>query len=74
MIRNFWIDCDIDGRETTLSGGPRAKYGEMSVSLRMRDNGGSKKVCNICCSVKGDKLVSNFHFVDGQMITVETVR
>ena len=26
-MRNFWIDVDIDGRKTLLSGGPRTKDG-----------------------------------------------
>lgn len=28
-VRNFWQESFIDGRETTLAGGPRAKDGGM---------------------------------------------
>lgn len=39
-IRNFWIECEIDGRKTTLTGGPQAKDGGFYLTIKMRDNGG----------------------------------
>lgn len=38
-VRNFWIDATIDGRESRMSGGPRAKDGGMFVAMRMRNRG-----------------------------------
>lgn len=39
-VRNFWIDCYIDGRKTPMSGGPRAKDGGFTLYVKMRDKGG----------------------------------
>lgn len=35
-VRNFWIDANIDGRLTELSGGPRDKTGGMDVTIKQR--------------------------------------
>lgn len=32
-VRNFWIDADIDGRQTMLGGGPRSSDGGMDVTI-----------------------------------------
>jgi len=37
--RNFYINCQIDGRSTMLSGGPRRKDGGFDMSIMMRDDG-----------------------------------
>jgi len=39
--RNFWIDTDIDGRESSLSGGPRSAAGGFRQTVYMRGEGGS---------------------------------
>jgi len=39
-VRNFWIECDIDGRENVLAGGPKAKDGGFTLTVKMRDEGG----------------------------------
>ena len=41
-VRNFWVDADIDGRQTGLGGGPMSKDGGMDVTIYQRD-GGRKK-------------------------------
>lgn len=56
MVRNFWVYADIDGRETTLSGGPRAKDGGMDVTVYIRDDGGIRTAVRICCRAIGEKL------------------
>lgn len=38
-VRNFWIEADIDGRSTTLEGGPRSRDGGISVTLYIRERG-----------------------------------
>lgn len=38
-VRNFWIEADIDGRESRLSGGPVSKDGRIDVTFKQRDNG-----------------------------------
>lgn len=37
-VRNFWIQGIVDGRESTVCGGPRRKDGGMSVNIYQRDN------------------------------------
>lgn len=39
--RNFWVDTDIDGRESSLSGGPRSATGGFSQVVYMRGEGGT---------------------------------
>lgn len=39
--RNFWVEMDIDGRETTLEGGPRSAGGGINGTIYMRGEGGS---------------------------------
>ena len=36
-VRNFWVDAEIDGRETRLTGGPVARDGGISIHVQMRD-------------------------------------
>ena len=38
-VRNFWIDGQVDGRQSDVSGGPRAKDGGIRVDIKQRDNG-----------------------------------
>ncbi len=38
-VRNFWLDGDIDGRKSGISGGPQAKDGGFSLTIKQRDNG-----------------------------------
>jgi hypothetical protein len=39
ITRNFWVDVDIDGRRTQLSGGPCGRRGEFSATFYIRDQG-----------------------------------
>lgn len=75
-VRNFYIEADIDGRQTMLGGGPRAKDGGMDVTIYQRDEGGIKRVLTVTCRVRGDKLVT-WVDVDGDDThteVIETVR
>lgn len=38
-VRNFWIATDIDGAKTTQAGGPRAKEGGFTTTIKMRERG-----------------------------------
>lgn len=48
-VRNFWIDVDIDGRETKLSGGPVAADGGMDVTLSVREGGAVSRALSLRC-------------------------
>lgn len=39
-VRPFYIDAEIDGRQTSLSGGPRRGDGELSMRYTQRADGG----------------------------------
>jgi hypothetical protein len=38
-VRNFWIDVNVDGRESAIGTGPRAKDGGMNASFYIRSEG-----------------------------------
>lgn len=48
-MRNFYLEADIDGRETMLAGGPRAKDGGMTVWIRRRNEGRSEVAFTVYC-------------------------
>lgn len=58
-VRPFWIDCDIDGRGTSLSGGPKALSGGMNIVLKQRSKGGITTAFRIDCEED----------VDGRLVT-----
>lgn len=66
-VRNFWVEADIDGRETTLAGGPRRKDGAMDVTIYQRDDGGIKTAVRIFCRANGENLVTSV-YIDGQEV------
>lgn len=39
VVRNFWINARIDGRNTNLSGGPRSKGGAFEQTIYQRSDG-----------------------------------
>ena len=39
VTRNFWVEANIDGRSTTLEGGPRGRNGTFEATFYIRDNG-----------------------------------
>jgi hypothetical protein len=53
-----WIDCDIDGRQTDMSGGPRNKEGGFRLTIYQRDDGGITKA----------GYLDGFCGADGQLI------
>lgn len=46
-LRNFWIEGEIDGRETPLAGGPRGPGGGFTMTVKMRRNGFSYDAISI---------------------------
>lgn len=53
--RNFWIEAEIEGRNTSLAGGPRSKDGGMDVTLLVREDGGISDGVRITCRSDGEK-------------------
>lgn len=61
MICNFWVDINIDGRKTRLSGGPKNKDGGFSMAIYQRDKGQSVKALEIEGVVEDNKLAIYVH-------------
>ena len=40
-MRNFWLEANVDGRESPVTGGPKAKTDGMVVNVYQCDNGSS---------------------------------
>lgn len=73
-IRNFWVEADIDGRQTTLAGGPRGKTSGMEVTLYQREEGGIVTPVRIFCRAYGDKLVTAIYINEAFVGRFETTR
>jgi len=69
-VRNFWVDCEIDGRRTDLCGGPRSKDGGMEVVVRQRDDGRSVIAVKLMCEYDSstDEVVTYVKDGDGNVI------
>jgi hypothetical protein len=48
-IRNYWIDANIDGRKTRLTGGPRRKDGGFDLRIKIRNDGGISDGMLVVC-------------------------
>lgn len=53
-VRNFWQESFIDGRETTLAGGPRAKDGGMITRWNVPNGNNSETITIVCGKVTED--------------------
>ena len=74
-VRNFYVEANIDGRETTLGGGPRNKMGEMTVRLYQRDEGEITDALLIECRERDGVLITEVYDKDHNLIfTNETKR
>ena len=56
-VRNFWVQSEIDGRCTTLVGGPAAKDGGFHLNIRQRDEGNITHPLTIDGRVVDDELL-----------------
>ena len=68
-VRNFYVEADIDGRQTTLGGGPASKTGEMTVHIHQRDDGGiASDVVKIRCRERDGKLTTEVYNNKGELV------
>lgn len=71
-VRPFYIDSNIEGRETRLSGGPRRKDGSMRTVLTQRSNGTVVTAFTIECNTKvvdgKEMLVSSVYDSNGDLV------
>ena len=68
MVRNFYIQGNVDGRKTSLSGGSRRKNGGMFLVLTQRNNGNIENCASIECVANGDELKTIIYDKDGKAI------
>lgn len=81
-VRNFWVDVNIDGYKTDLSGGPQGKDGGIGGSIMIRDRGQAKKAVSISGGVWDGKISLRIAVGDGidfrrcadGSIVIETLR
>jgi hypothetical protein len=77
-VRNFWIELDVDGKQTRVECGPQAKNGGFQLKVYIRDEGESVKAMYLqgIALNDGGKLLlmaaSNYDLNDH--IAVETQR
>ena len=56
-IQNFYIDCEIDGHKSRLTGGPRAKNGGFNLTVYQRDSGEKIEAVKISGTVRDDVVL-----------------
>lgn len=57
-VRNFWIDAQIDGRTTMLSGGPRSKDGGFDLVVKIRDDDSIRRAVRLSGIARDDGTLS----------------
>ena len=73
-VRNFWVEADIDGYNSTPAGGPRRKDGGMDITVYQREDGGIKTAVRIFCRSRDEKLITEV-YTGGELVgRFETAR
>ena len=67
-VRNFYVEADIDGRQTMLGGGPRNREGGMTVCLYQRVDGGISDPVKIVCRERNGVLTTEIFNPEGLRI------
>ena len=56
-MRNFWIEGQIDGRKSRITGGPQSSGGGFDLTVYQRDDGESKVGARITGRVVNGELI-----------------
>lgn len=72
VTRNFWVDVDIDGKQTRLSGGPRGRRGEFEATFYIRDNGDVLRAVTVSGRAMHDGTLSVTTNMTGDVAHSET--
>lgn len=74
-VRNFWVDANIDGRKTELSGGPASKEGGMRITIKQREEGSIVTALRVYCYEVDGELVTDVFNGDHELVaTLHTNR
>ena len=67
-VRNFYIDADIEGRRTSLTGGPAGKHGGMDITITQRHGGGIETAVRIACVARPDGQLETRVHIGGKFV------
>ena len=67
-MRPFWLNANVEGRNTDLCGGPRRKDGRMNIDIRQRDNGNSVTAFKIECESDGNTCETRVYDHNGDLV------
>lgn len=67
-MRPFWLDANVDERQSNLCGGPRRKDGRMNIDIRQRDNGNSITAFKIECESDGKTCETRVYGHHGDLV------
>lgn len=81
-IRNFFLSASVDGKETRVETGPRAKDGGMNATFYVRDKGQVTSAVSVWCSYRYGKLIIEVELpedarvspINGRKFTIERER
>ena len=65
----FWLDANVEGRQSNLCGGPRRKDGRMNIDIRQRDNGNSVTAFKIECESDGKTCETRVYDHHGDLVS-----
>ena len=69
VVRNFWAEVDVDGKETVMAGGPKNKEGGLTIKVLQRSKGDIAHAIDVRCFVKTDGKLCTQIKQDGKIIT-----
>jgi len=73
-VRNFWLELNVDGRQS-IATGPKTREGGFNLTIKMRDNGDSKKAASITGYALADgRLILDFWEGTTRIHRIETKR
>lgn len=73
-VRNWWIDAEIDGRQTDLAGGPRRTDGGFNLRLYQRDDGAIRSVLYLRGQIGPEGQLLLRGTFNGESLMLETKR
>ena len=74
VVRNFWIEGNIDGYKSQIKGGPRSKDGGFDLRIYMRQKGEIFNPVKIFGKAKDEKTLVLYINVNSVNYIIETIR
>ena len=72
-VRNFWVEGHIDGRDSKIAGGPRAKTDGMTTFVYQRENGDIRTAFKIVSNVNSSgKLITSVYNSNNDLVSIFT--